>query len=376
MNYKLEIQKLLVKAEVLLSNDKINLLKQAAKLADANSDLEWGYELRMKIIEECNGKFKDVEALLSFAWILEAYDAEPSKFDAVELLWKYKWMIDSAARCHFVSIEQLEKMLEDYRKRLIAANFGLRSYFCAGVSVGIITENMVRVKNCLDARDTMQHDIICDTPAYELYDNVLYNLMVRDTKAAFDMENKFLSIANRKDLFYIDCGYAEYLVRYGKMKRAKPFIERAEEVFTQIDNKQCWLTVSLSGLIYALTFTDSEKAWRYLSEHINWIIECQEYDALVFGMNILPLLKRKDKRRLNLSHEFPMFRDDSLYDTKLLFDYFYETTLEKAKKFDARNGNNSFKKQLKEAAAGKLNLLICRLMFRLRHIQSHSSGTS
>ncbi|MDR2563416.1 MAG: hypothetical protein LBC98_05670 [Prevotellaceae bacterium] len=360
MNYKLEIQKLLVKSEVLLAHDKINFLKQAVKLADANNDIEWGYELRMRIIEECGGILKDIEALPSFTWILDAYDAEPDKFDPVDMLWKYKWMIDSAARCHFVSIEQLEQMLEDYKKRLITAGFGLRAYFCAGASVGFICENLVKVKSCLDARNSLQRDIICDSLAYELYDKVLYNLIIRDSKAAFDLENRILSFASRKDLFYVDCAYAEYLVRYGEFKRAKQFIKRAEQMFSQIDNKQCWLTVSLGGLIYALTFIDKEKAWRYLSEHINWILECQEYDALVFGINILPLLKYKDKRRLNLSHEFPIFRSDSQYDTKLLFDYFYEITLDKAKKFDARNGNDSFKKQLKQASASRFNSFIRR----------------
>ena len=352
MNYNLEIQKLLVKAEDVLPHDRINLLKQAANLADANNDIDWGYELRLQIMDESMGKLKDTEALPAFVWILEAYDANPDRFNTMEMLWKYKWMIDSSARCHFISMEQLEKMLEDYRQRLLDKGFGLRSYYNISASVAFIIENLERAKRCLDARDKIEPDDVCDNPSHELYDMILYYLMIKDTATAMSLERALFALTHPVALFPIDCGYAEYLVRCGKIESAKHFIERAEKSFTEL-NKQCWLSVSLSGLIYALTFIDPEKAWRYVSDYINWITECQDYDALIFGMNIMPLLKRGGTRTLYLSHEFPVFRDDNVYEVKNLFDYFYGMTLNLAERFDARNGNSSFKSQLIESVADR-----------------------
>ena len=349
MDYNLQIQKLLIQvdAESSMAN-KAALLKQAINIAGSHNDIEWGYDLRLNLMDVCNGIVKNTDALPAFVWVLDACDRNPDLFDEKELLWKYKWMIDSAARNSKISMLQINAILDDFKARLERNGYSLRAYYGILVSVGFITENMSMVKQNIDLRAKCERDNMSDSSSHDLYDRILYLLMINEADAALALEGEMRqkNKGNIGNTFAINTCYSEFLSRIGRHGEAKHFIDAAEKNFTEILNKECYLMVTLSSLIYALNIVETEKAWQYFEQYAHWIDEGEEYDTLIFGLNILPLLACGGQRRLSLNSHLPFYNSENEYDIKAIFDYFYNITKALAQAFDERNQNNAFAKQI------------------------------
>jgi len=348
MSYSLEIQKLLLNSGNYFGEDRINILKQAIKLADANHDIEWGYDLRIEVMNTCMGSIKSTEALPAFVWIIDVCDNNPGMFDPIELLWKYRWMIDSSARSWQISLETLYAMLDDFKKRLIAEGISLRSYYGALINIGFITENVSIVKENMELKNKIQRDSVLDNFGNDLYDNILYKIMIKDTEGALALTHETKSIQHLDTSFSINCSFSEYLTRIGMLDEAQPFIERAEQAFSQLE-KLNYLSVCLSQLIFALTITDVYKAWDYVILYINWIFECEDYDKLIYGLNLLPLMKKsRGQRTVIMSPKFELFRNENCYNLEQVFDFMVTKLSDLAIKFDSRNGNSTFINLVKE----------------------------
>lgn len=350
MDYNLQIQKLLVQVDGELSvENKAILLKQAINIADSHNDIEWGYDLRLDLMDICSGVAKNTDALPAFVWLLDATDRNSDLFDEADLLWKYKWMIDSAARNSKISMEQINSITADFKIRLQRSGYSLRSYYGILVSIGFITENMLMTKSNIALREPCEFDDMSDSASHDLYDRILYHLMVDEIDEALALHNEMVkkSTQNLGNMFAINSCYAEYLTRTGRLSEAERFIASAEKNLADMQgDKECWLMVTLSSLIYAFNVTDVEKAWRYFEQYAHWFEEGEEYDMLIFGLNMLPLLKRGGERKLDLKPHVPYYNNNGVYNVSQLFDYFYTITNALAQAFDERNGNDSFKKQL------------------------------
>ena len=324
------------------------MLKQAISIADSHNDIAWGYDLRIDLMDISNGFAKNTDALPAFVWLLDANDRNPDLFDEKELLWKYKWMIDSAARSSKVPMEQINAITADFKTRLQRNGFSLRAYHGILISIGFITENPPMVKEQIDLREKYERDNISDSASHDLYDKVLYLLMVNEIDAALALENEThkKNMNNISNMFAINTCYAEYLTRTGRIDIAERFITDAEKNLSELKFRECYLMVTLSSLIYALNVTNTEKAWQYFEQYAHWFDEGEEYDSLIFGINLLPLLARGGKRKLQLSSRLPFQSIDGEYEIKNIFDYFYESTKAIAIAFDSRNGNDAFTKQI------------------------------
>lgn len=348
MNYTLEIQKLLIKSANFSGEDKISILKQAVKLADTNNDVEWGYDLRVDIMNACMGAIKTTEALPAFVWMIEAYDNNPNFFDPIELLWKYRWMIDSSARSWKVPLDTINNMLEDFKVRLADAGISLRSYYGAKINVGFIAEDFKMVEENMELRNNSEKDNILDNFGNDLYDNILFKIMTKDTEGALALRHEIPAVPHLDTSFSINCSFGEYLTRIGEIELALPFIKQAEEEFSRLE-KLNYLSISLSQLIYALTKVNPEAAWGYTDQYLNWIFECEDYDMLIYGLNLLPLFKLGGSRKIMLSHEFKLYRNNDFYHIEDLYNYFITIVSDLAAKFDTRNGNETFSNLVKKS---------------------------
>lgn len=349
MEYSLQIQKLLIKVDAESSlTGKANLIKQAITIADSHNDIEWGYDLRISLMDTCDGVMKNTEALPAFVWLLDACDRNPDLFDEKELLWKYKWMIDSAARSSKTSMEQLNAIIDDYKNRLLRNGYSLRSYYGILISIGFITENIEMVARNLELREQHERDDMSDTEPHDLYDRILYYFMKYDVESALMLEVEMYkkNKENISNTFAISTCYAEFLTRTNRLETAQRFIELAEKTFTDIVYKDRYLMVTLSSLIYALTITNPKAAWDYFEQYAHWFDEGEEYDTMIFGLNILPLLTHKGEVKLQLNSRLSIYNPTGTYDTQNLFDYFYTATKTLAELFDQRNQSNAFIKYI------------------------------
>jgi Gene 66 (IR5) protein len=96
---------------------KVAMVEEAVRLADAQGDLEEGFRTREELITAAMFAGQPDVELVAFSWCLSQCDREPEKFPENDMLWKYKWVLDSIGLFPQVTRRQIEDMLEDMSRR-------------------------------------------------------------------------------------------------------------------------------------------------------------------------------------------------------------------------------------------------------------------
>lgn len=360
MDYNLEIQRLLLKKEQApLPDDKINIIKQAIILADSHNDLQWGFDLRVDLIDEESNTSRNFESFPAFAWMLDVYDSDPEMFDVTYLLGKYRWMISEAYRNVNISLAQIQQMLVDFKIRLQENGFSLRTFYSASADLGFFLSKDDMVEENLQLRNESDVNQMFDYWLGELYANIENALRKNNFEFAIQMERE-ISIDKLQYLNYplaIYSSFIRHLTRNRKYKQAYMYFLKAEECLPALSNDQS-IVNPISKMIHFLSVYDKEKAWQYFEKYVNYTINCEDCTAAFFAMDVLSLLKNtKGIKVLNVSPQIEWYRADNTYKVADLHNYYYNMAHNLAARFDERNGNKSFTTHLKRTQNLETNWL-------------------
>lgn len=350
MNYNLEIQKLRLKVKTTKHpEDRINLLKQAIQIADANSDLDWGFDLRLDLIRQEIDTSHCVESFLAFTWILNTSYSNPEMFNESDFLWQYKWMANASYRNSHISKEQIESILDNMRMRMEKNGYTLRGYYIIMAYWFMHQGDLAKAEEFLEERDKTSRDQMSHCQACELDTDVEIQLR----KGLFDK-----AIATADDLITkkLTCGVMP-LVTFCNLThylgeadhpRAKEFFEKAEEEFRLLDENDSSRLSNIADLLLYLTKANKNKAWEYFQKYADWEIGADDLISYDFSKNILPLLKEGGRRKLDVSSKQPYYATDGDYNLDDLYSYYLTKATNIGRQFDERNGNNYYILQLKE----------------------------
>ena len=352
MNHNLEIQKILLKTENLKNHDdKINLLKQAITIADANNDIDWGFDLRLDLIREETYTSHCTESFPAFAWVLNAYDNNPDLLDESDFLWEYKWMATSARRNVNISRQQVENIMEDLCKRMKRNGYTDRAYYTVRLYWHLFLGETEKAKEYLKLRDETPRDSMSHCPACELDASVEMELIDgHNDKAitlAHDLINKKLTCGHMP--FGTFCNLTYYLNKSGNTNSAAEYFVKAEEEMATMDNDTSLLN-DVSLLMFYLIDNDSERAWQYFERYAEWELNAEDASGFEFMLAVIALSKEKGTKTLDMSLLMPYHRADNTYDTEVIYNYYYTKAADLADRFDARNGNTYFNRRLKAVA--------------------------
>lgn len=350
MNYNLEIQKILIKVEA--SNhpdDKINLLKQAIRIADANNDLDWGFDLRLDLIAQEKDTSHCTESFPAFAWLLNTYDTNPDLFNEDDFLWEYKWMAGAARRNVNISREQVESIMEDLKIRLERNGYTSRGYYSIMIYWNLFIGDIDKAKEFLQLRDNTPRDRMSNCPACELDTKVELELINGNFDKAIatadDLINKKLTCGVMPLVTF--CNLTYYLSRSND-PRAAEYFAKAEEEFAEIEENDTSLLSNIADLFDYLIKNNKNRAWEYFQKYSDW--EPGAEDAIVydFSKSVLPLLSQKGTKELNINPKLPYYKTDGIYNLEELYDYYYQKAFDLANRFDKRNGTDAFINGIKE----------------------------
>lgn len=342
MNYNLEIQKILLKADELTNAiDKINLLKQAIVLADANNDADWGYDLRMDLIATEFDTSNSVESFQAFAWLLNACDTEPEMFNEKDLLDTYEWLASVSFLNAGFSKDQIDYILSDFRERSKRCGHSDWSYYELKTDWMLMVGDRQGARDCLAMRDAEMNE----NPNFGQMTAMCVELINGDFEKGIAQANKILV---RKEHPKTDLSVYSQLIYYlndARDERVKVYIDKSEEVLSDLP-KNSNLLFDVTLLMYYFSRNDKEKAWTYFEEYVDWEIGGSDYSMFDFALSILPLLKDGGTRTLKLSPRLPYYNESGVYDASVLYDYYYKRADEYAALFDQRNGTPYFREQM------------------------------
>jgi len=343
MNHNLQIQKILLEiGKKPNTKDKIKLLKQAINIADGSNDLDWGYELRSDLMYLEKGTSHCIESIPAFVWIMDTVDANPEIFDENDILLKYKWMILAAQRNTAFTIEQINSIREDFKKRMENNGHGLYTYYNLLFMWHMQTGNFDEARKFKELRDTQQPDTVSYCLACDIDTNVEIELLSGNFDKAIAIADDLLS--GRESCYYEPFSVLSKMVYHlarKKDKRAETYYGRLEEEFSKLETES-QLMLSISYMLFYTSLFHKDRAWDLFEKYSEWDTDAEDYPTFYFAVNLLPLFSEEGERSLNLSSDLPYFEKTDRYDTQKLYNHYYNKAKVLAGKFDARNGNNFF----------------------------------
>jgi hypothetical protein len=350
MDYALQIQKLLLQRDKFSSpDDRIALLKQAINLADAHNDVEWAFDLRLDLIRDEKDTSRCDESLPAFTWILDAYDRNPELFDEEDFLWEYKWMLGSVRRNSSISLEQMETITEDFKTRLLRNGYSLRPYYTTKIHTAFFLDNLDDAKKYIDLRNKEIKDEMANCRACELDDDVELEFRLGNYEKALTVGNNMLTkkIICTHMPFSCYCTCVKYFQKSGDMEKAYEYFQKAEADLAELSDTSQISEIGI--MIRFLTDYDKEKAWSFFEQHAHWNVNSEDYLDFLFSVSVLPLLKSKETKILNVNSSLEWYREDNTYDIEEIYNYYYKKAKDLAERFDRRNGSGYFNEQFAEA---------------------------
>ncbi|MBV1853909.1 hypothetical protein [Catellatospora tritici] len=140
---------------------RIALAEQALAAAEALGDPDLEYAANSLSVSAYHQGGEPMKAMVSFAWCLSAYDADPgrrSQRDAHLLLWHFKFVVSAMPRFPEMPLERTQAVLDDMQRRYQAAGHSLHAVYAYRHSVASHLGDTVLADHWFRMWDTAPRD--------------------------------------------------------------------------------------------------------------------------------------------------------------------------------------------------------------------------
>lgn len=355
MSYTLDIQKIVLKInETKVIADQLVLIKEAIAIADKHNDIDWGFDLRLLLINTENHTPRTVLSYPAFTWILNTSDSNEGYFEEKDFLYEYKWMYAISSGNPAITKEQLEQISTDFHKRLLKNGYSIRGYYHI---LAIWHQHLREYDKAMEIVKLMGEELVdelSDNPPFE-HAVKTYNLLAQ---GKFD-EAKIVArdlFANRFEFIetafetYIVFAY-EYFIR-GNVNEAREYFELAKRKIPIYDENDP-ITHFRSRIFYMYLSWQfgEEDCWDVFEKFCIWENEADSHYSLIFTKHAMCLLKEGGTKKFNFPVSLPYYQESGEYNLEVLCDYFKDCAFDLVTRFDNRNGNNNFTKEARHLFA-------------------------
>lgn len=350
--YTLEIQKLLNRASRLddKNKDKLKYYLDAIHIADINDDVDYAYELRHRLMDMEWNQPQRPHFIATFGWLLDAYDAAPDQYESDELLWKYKWVISELHANPEVSKAQIEQVLEDFKQRSEKEGFNLRAYYSKLLHEATDQMDAARSRIYQDKIQSYPRDYISDCEACEMDSDVLVSLLEGNFDEAHSKATPLLEEAHTcaKVPFITRVNLAYYAYKSGRADLARQLAGKIEEELADRE-EDAYLIHSIGYFLTLIFWLEERKGWEYFQHFVKFTTDTDASTLFFFSMGMAEGLSAVDKEEtvlLSLPAECAIYTETGYYRKGDIYEYYHSQARELGAKFDARNGNTNFSRQI------------------------------
>ncbi|MEN9917890.1 MAG: hypothetical protein RL662_326 [Bacteroidota bacterium] len=353
MNYNLSIQRILLELERQHNpEDRITLLKQGIHIADANNDLDWGFDLRMYLIHAEQYTNHSRESIPAFAWVLQAHDANPSMFDEEDILREYKWLAGVVYNNLQVSLEQIDNILEDFRRRSLENGYTSREYYNIKCNQALFMGDKAAARDYLQLRDKEPMDATTSESS-DLIGTIYVEMFEDNFDSAIAHIKEFVAqrSVHQMNVIPVYSGLIYYLGGKQYDERIDSYFDEADEEFSTL-TKYSFQLYEISLMMYYMAKHRTDRAWEYFEQFVNWEIDAEESVRFDFALSILPLFKNGGMHTISaFSSQHPYYQENNNYNLSHLYTYYQDLARDLAQQFDTRNRNTHYSELFEEELA-------------------------
>ncbi|CAN5464876.1 hypothetical protein BH10PLA2_BH10PLA2_12130 [soil metagenome] len=350
-------------------SSKIALLEEAVRLADSHNNIEAGFKTRMDLIEAAQFGGRPDLSIVSFSWCLSQHDQDPELEDAYSLLYRYKWIVSSLPEFPEISRQQIDAMLADLKRRYTALGGSLHSVVQLKTEVHRSMGDLTAAEESMAKLERLECDRFSDCRACTVDHATSYLVDAGRDEEAFEKAQPILNGRMR-------CAeipwrtYSKLLLSALRLGCPERGMTLHQKSFRKISSNPKWIDRLADHLMFlALTHNAAKGAKlleRQLLESLNTPSQLNRLHFLrgvtLFLDHVLEQNKKSLKLRLPAS--FPIYVSEGIYDTTELKSWVDSLLENLADRFDARNGNNFYRKLVEGTPALKALAMPCPLSAR------------
>lgn len=330
--------------------ERLELLEEAARLADTINDVETACRLRNDIVDAATWAGYYERALVAFDWMLALYDRDRENFGELEghLLWLYKWILEDLHRFSSITREQIDRTFADMSRRYDQAGSSQRAVHQLRCMVAL---EMGEIDKAIEHEKLWQaadEDASGDCPACELDSHVKFYLLTGHVEQAIERAQPlFDGDMECEEVPGITHGrFLVPLLLAGKVEQA---VRSQRASFKQMRESRKFLMYQGQHLAFMALTGQLPKAVKFLEARLGWAMETRNnFYRLYFLLGARVVLARlaaeRPQIRMQMPAEFPGRREDATYPTADLAQWVLEQCRAEARAFDQRNGNDYYAK--------------------------------
>lgn len=352
MNEK--VNKLLSQARKLADEDpeKTRLCEQAVRAAEQVKDDKSKYYALQDLIEVLVFSGYPEKALVQFGWCIAKCDQQPELYPLETILWKYKWMVEGAAKLPSISKNQLEQLLNNMQQHYQQAGYSLRPVLHSKALLAYHMGEIDKSLQSLQQSQGLSKDRYTDCNACVNDFRVSVLTAAKQDKTAFSAADIILQGHSRcTEVPHLT--YSALLLpatRLGRLELGHQYLSKGYQL---IKNNPTFLLQIGLQLQYCAYHALIEVGLKRFQRHLEWLIKSNTPgDRFEFELGAALLFKivctQNDKLHLSLPQQFSLYQADQYYQASVLFEYFWEQAISTANAFDERNENYHYRQIIEE----------------------------
>ena len=339
--------------------EKIAVLEEAVRHADETGDLKFQYAAREDLVEAAYFGGAPDKAVVAYTWCLAQFDRHPGEFDEWRLLWRYKWMVNVIPDFPQIPRGQIYEMIEDMERRFRRGGYGLRSVYQYRYRVARFMGEREEAIRYYNRAQRELADAISDCQACRIDEQSSFHLYTGDDERALAVAEPLINL--RQFCRTVpERTFARLLLPLLRLNRAEEAADFHRRGYRLSEARNHGSIEYVSDHVVYLALSGAPLlAARMAAKHYRWSESNHNpHERFIFyraAWLALDLFADRGLTEiaLRLPPTFPLHEESCLYETARLRDWFSARALEIAHRFDARNGNDHFTRELADLDALK-----------------------
>ena len=354
-----EIQQIIDGVEQFEHGDpRLKELQRAMDIADKENLLEKQIYTRMLYIDEACFYDDGMKLMTVFPSYLKLVDLEQKTVgkndDVFHALWRYKWILNGARHFYQVSNEQVERMAQDFKRRLLENGYSEQAVYKQLYSIYRFTDPE-KAKQYYQAYKRLARDGMSDCRACEMNAEVHYFFTLGQRERAYQRAVPILEGA-------VTCGempYAVYesfvmdaidqalngkLLLPNEMEKLSEYAAGVRHAITRLELLQGSTGVLLQ--YYALFEPNKALGWfkKNYEFPVIWKNPSSVLEFAYGAMLFFGKLLGKKTYRMKMPANYPLYQESNSYNVQEVYDYYKSMAHDLMEKFEKGKQSDYFRK--------------------------------
>jgi hypothetical protein len=330
---------------------KVALLEEAVRIADTHNDVDLAFELRQDLMSAATFSGRADIMLVAYAWCLAEYDRNPDLYDSYDILWKFKWVVGNAVGFPEISRPRLEELLADMERRFRAAGSSMHAVYHKQRELMSSMGDRQQARLAHARFRKRRRDSLSDCPACVAGEDCGYLAFQRQWRRAVSAAQVVLDGR-------LTCAEEPHrtlgrvllpLVHLGRIDEAKTIHAKGYRLVRGVDH---FVMEHARHLRFVVLVGDMAQAKRMLERHLPAALATvtadDRFEFLLAARLWIDRLANDGvaQVKVRLPKGLPVSETDGKTDVALLGQWFTDEAKKIALRFDARNSNDYFQRQL------------------------------